>query len=102
MRVRWTPRARDGFRRQTRYIAQDSPAAARRVATRVRDAVHSLATHPLQGHPGRVVDTRELVVPRTPFTVVYRVREQIVEVVGIVHHAQQWPERFASCPPEDV
>src|SRR5437762_2731263 len=40
---------------------------------------------PLQGHPGRVVDTRELVVPRTPFTVAYRVRGQIVEVVGIVH-----------------
>ena len=102
MRVRWTPRARDAFRRQTRYIAQDSPAAARRVAMRVRDAVHSLATHPLQGHPGRVVDTREFVVARTPFTVVYRVRAQIVEVVGIVHHAQQWLESFESGPPEDV
>jgi toxin ParE1/3/4 len=102
MRVRWTPRARDGFRRQTRYIARDSPEAARRVAARVRDAVHSLAAHPLQGHPGRVVDTRELVVPRTPFTVAYRVREQVVEVVGIVHHAQQWPESFESCPAEDV
>jgi toxin ParE1/3/4 len=94
MRVRWTARARDGFRWQTRYIARDSPAAARQVATRVRDAVHSLATHPLQGRPGRVVDTRELVVPRTPFTVAYRVREQTVEVVGIVHQAQQWPESF--------
>jgi toxin ParE1/3/4 len=94
MGVRLTPRARDGFHRQTRYIARDSPAAARRVARRVRDAVHSLATHPLQGHPGRVVDTRELVVPRTPFTVAYRVREQIVEVVGIVHQEQQRPESF--------
>jgi addiction module RelE/StbE family toxin len=94
MRVRWTPRARDGFRQQTRYIARDSPTAARQVATRVRDGVHSLATHPLQGRPGRVVDTRELVVPRTPFTIAYRVREQIVEVVGIVHQAQQWPESF--------
>jgi toxin ParE1/3/4 len=88
MRVRWTPRARDGFRRQTRYIARDSPAAARQVATRIRDADHSLATHALQGHPGRVVDTRELVVPLTPFTIAYRVREHIVEVVGIVHQAQ--------------
>jgi len=43
---------------------------------------------------GRVVDTRELVVPRTPFTVAYRVTEQIVEVVGVVHQARQWPESF--------
>jgi toxin ParE1/3/4 len=94
MRVRWTPRARDGFRRQTRYIARDSPTAARQVAARVRAAVNGLATHPLKGRPGQVVDTRELVIPRTPFTVAYRVSEQFVEIVGVIHQAQQWPESF--------
>jgi len=33
-------------------------------------------------------------VPRTPFTVAYRVTEQTVEVVGVVHQARQWPENF--------
>lgn len=94
MRVRWTPRARDGFRQQTRYIARDSPATSRLVAARVRAAIKGLGTHPLKGRQGRVADTRELVVPRTSFTVAYRVTEQIVEVVGVVHQSQQWPESF--------
>jgi len=41
-----------------------------------------------------VIDTRELVVARTPFTLAYRVREQAVEIVGVIHQAQRWPESF--------
>jgi toxin ParE1/3/4 len=47
------------------------------------------------GHPGQIVDTRELVVPRTPFTVAYRVVDQTVEIIAVIHQAQQWPESFA-------
>lgn len=94
MRVRWTPRARDGFRHETRYIAKDSPAAARHVAEQVRRAAEYLAVHPRLGRDGRVIDTRELVVPNTPFTIAYRVREQHVEIVGVVHQAKRWPEHF--------
>ncbi len=94
MRVRWAPRARDGFRLETRYIAQDSPDAARRVAEQVRRAAEILAIHPRLGRDGRVIDTRELVVPNSPFTVAYRVREQYVEIVGVVHQAKRWPEHF--------
>ena len=94
MRVRWTPRARNGFVRETRYIARDSPDAARRVAVQVRKAADMLAIHPRLGRDGRVIDTRELVVPTTPFTIAYRVREQHVEIVGVVHQAKRWPEHF--------
>jgi toxin ParE1/3/4 len=94
VRVRWTPRARDHFRHDTRFIALDSPAAAREVAGRVRNAVNSLADHPLIGREGRVLGTRELLVFHTPYTIAYRVRGQIVEIVGVIHQARQWPETF--------
>ena len=94
MKIRWTPRARDHFRHDTRFIALDSPAAAREVASRVRKAVNSLADQPLMGREGRVLDTRELLVSRTPYTIAYRVRGQIVEIVGVIHQARQWPETF--------
>lgn len=94
MRVRWATPARLDLRRHVRYIAIDSPAAARQIAKRVREAVAVLATHPLMGRPGRVVDTRELVIPHTPFTVAYRVKGQTVEIVGVIHQAQEWPDSF--------
>jgi len=94
MRVRWSTPARLDFRRHTRYIVADSPAAARQISARVREAVKALATHPLMGRPGRVLDTRELVVPHTPFTIAYRVSSETVEIVGVLHQARQWPDRF--------
>ena len=73
------------------YIAQDNPEAAERIVMRVMERVSGLAFHPLQGRPGRVEDTRELVIYGTSYIAVYRVRER-VEVLRIRHSSQKWPE----------
>jgi toxin ParE1/3/4 len=46
------------------------------------------------GRPGRVISTRELVVSGTPYIVAYRVREGVVEILAVIHGAQQWPTSF--------
>ena len=94
MRVRYVPRARAQLRRIGRYIAQDSPTAAQQVVARIPEVVDGLATFPTMGRPGRVIGTRELIVPGTPYVVAYRVRENAVEVLAIIHSAQQWPTSF--------
>jgi len=43
---------------------------------------------------GRIDGTREAVVPRTPFIVVYRVSEKTVDILGIWHAAREWPKSF--------
>ena len=43
------------------------------------------------GRAGRVNGTRELVVSRTPYVVVYRIRGQEVCIVRVLHTAQRWP-----------
>jgi toxin ParE1/3/4 len=94
VRVRYVPRARAQLRRIGRYIAQDSPTAAQQVVARITDAVDGLATFPNMGRPGRVIGTRELIVRGTPYIVAYRVRESAVEVLAVMHSAQQWPTSF--------
>ncbi len=94
MKVRWASPARDDLRHHIRHIAADSPTAAHDVATRIHMAVNGLAIYPLIGRPGRVVDTRELVIPRTSIILAYRVVGEVAEIVGAVNHAQQWPEEF--------
>ena len=91
MRVRCVPRARAQLRRIGRYSAQDSPTAAQLVVARITDAVDGLATFSTMSRPGRVIGTRELIVPGTPYVVAYRVRENAVEVLAVIHSAQQWP-----------
>ncbi len=72
----------------------DNPAAARRMARLVREATRRLGRDPWSGREGHVLDTRELVVPHTPFTLAYRVQGQVVEIAGVVHQAQEWPTGF--------
>ena len=76
------------------YIAEDDPTAASRLAQRIFEAVDSLIPYPLLGRAGRVVGTRELVISRTPYIAVYRMRGQAIEVLAVLHTARAWPDRF--------
>ena len=43
------------------------------------------------GRPGRLRGTRELVISRTPFIAIYRVKGRRIEVIRLLHSSQQWP-----------
>ena len=76
------------------YIARDNPAAASRVALRIFDQADLLAAHPEIGRPGRIAETRELVITDTPCIVPYRLRGAEIEILAVFHGARKWPERF--------
>ncbi|HEY9910199.1 MAG TPA: type II toxin-antitoxin system RelE/ParE family toxin [Thermosynechococcaceae cyanobacterium] len=68
-------------------IAADDPVAAQRVGQRLSQVIARLATMPNLGKPGRVFNTRELVTPKigkTAYVVVYRVREQQVQILRVL------------------
>ena len=92
MRVRWTSDAADDLERICDYSAQASPDAARRLAAAIVEGVASLRTFPNRGRPGRVDGTRELVFAPLPFVAVYEVNDE-VQVLRILHGAQEWPPR---------
>jgi toxin ParE1/3/4 len=64
---------------------------ANRIACRIYGAVQSLNTMPYRGRYGRIENTRELVIPRLPYRVVYRISEERLVVLNVVHGAQRWP-----------
>lgn len=91
MRIRYTKLALADIGEAKVYIDRDDPAAAARAIGRVRAAVANLAKHPELGRPGRIQGTRELVVPRTPFVVPYRIVDGGIEVLGVIHGRRAWP-----------
>ena len=94
MRLKWHKRAVRDLQAARAYIAQDDPRAAARVAERILEAVEKLPNSPGLGRPGRVIDTRELVISGTPYLVPYRVVGDAVVILRVLHGAQRWPERF--------
>ena len=94
MRVRWLKVGLANLDTEAEYIAQDNPAAARRVVQKILRAVDLLKENPAMGRAGRVAGTRELVVAETPYIIPYRVRGDAVEILRVFHAARKWPERF--------
>jgi toxin ParE1/3/4 len=92
MEVRWLDDALADVTAIYRYVAADDPRAAERVVQRIQAAVHLVAQVPLRGRPGRWPGTRELVVPRTPYIVPYRVQGDVIEVLCVFHGARRWPD----------
>jgi toxin ParE1/3/4 len=91
LRVFWSGAARSDLSAFRAFIGQEQPEAARRQAEIMLAAAAGLARFPESGRPGRVPGTRELLVGRTPWPVVYRWRAGAIEVLRVLHGRQRWP-----------
>jgi toxin ParE1/3/4 len=95
MIVVWSPEAIEDLISLRAYIAEESPAGARRIALRIFHAVeHLLPDNPHMGRPGRVPGTRELVIPRAPYIVPYRVQREVIQILRVYHGARRWPDNL--------
>lgn len=92
MNLIWLRRAIANREAQLNYIGQDSLRAAIEQGDRITQQVNQLRQHPEMGRPGRIKGTRELVIGRTPFIVVYRLKVQRIEIIRLLHGSQQWLE----------
>lgn len=82
MRVEWLDAALGDVEAITDYIARDNLTAAARGERRIREGVARLAELPGMGRPGRIGQTRELIL--RPYIVPYRVRGQVVEILAVI------------------
>jgi len=94
MKVVWSRRAIRHLEAVQDYIAGDNQKASQRVAQLILDAVDLLVNQPHIGRPGRLVGTRELVIPDTPYIIPYRVRGERLELVAVFHGGQKWPGKL--------
>lgn len=94
MRVYWRKQAADEVKKAIEYLSARSPAAALKTSQTIRQKVEKLKDQPSLGRPGRVADTRELMIAGTPYIVIYTVDMSIqaVVILRVLHGAQLWPE----------
>jgi toxin ParE1/3/4 len=93
MRIRWTePAARDLTHICDFIEEHDSSSTARRLALSIHTRVSALVEFSERGRPGRKSGTRELVFAGLPYLAVYRLRGDAVEILRILHGAQDWPK----------
>ena len=76
------------------YIAKDSPASAARVASAILESALRLKQFPQSGRPGRLKGTRELVVPGLPYIIPYRIVNDVILILSVIHTSRKWPKKL--------
>lgn len=76
------------------HIAEESEQIAELVEARIHEEAALLSRFPRAGRRGRVKGTRERVVLRTPYILVYRYHGGSVRVLRVFRGARRWPSRF--------
>ena len=94
MQVRWLSPAILDLVALRKYIEEDNPAAAASVAKRILTEIELLKDYPGMGKHGRVEGTRELVSSGLPYIIAYRVKNNAIEILRVLHGSMKWPERF--------
>ena len=94
MNLVWAPRAKRDLNGLVSYIADDSVQAAALVANRILQDAEFLTKIPLAGRIGRVKGTREWVVHKTPYILVYKIISNQIRILRVYHSARRWPSRF--------
>jgi addiction module RelE/StbE family toxin len=89
LRIHWTRPTLADLEAIGDFIARDNPVAAKRLVISLVASVDALRDHPNLGRPGRLAETRELVVAGTPYIAPYRVRGDTIEVLAVFHGARQ-------------
>lgn len=85
MRVRWAPAAASDFDQIKCYLTEHYPDLAQSTVLKIFAAVVSLKRMPYRGRRGRERDTRELILSPLPYIVVYRIKNDAIEVLHIYH-----------------
>ncbi|MFC5863866.1 type II toxin-antitoxin system RelE/ParE family toxin [Acidicapsa dinghuensis] len=95
MRITWNRQAIRDLDEIAIYIANDSPQNAALVETRIHRTAIALSEFPLVGRLGRIAGTRERVVGRTPFILIYRVEPDEIRILRVIRGTRKWPKGFA-------
>ena len=91
----WSDTAKSHLLHLDEYLSERNPDAAEMQVYRIFSTIGTLEDLPLIGKPGRIAGTRELVVPATPYVVAYRIEDEVIQILAILHGAQRWPKSFS-------
>jgi toxin ParE1/3/4 len=95
MAYRSRAKAESDRKKAIQFITDQNVGAAISQLDEIERQTDLLIDQPEIDRPGRIDGTRELIISRTSFIVIYRVRQKIkqVEILRLVRGAQKWPPK---------
>lgn len=78
-----------------KYYSEVFPAGRSNARSQLRKTETLISENPLAGHPSETVSgAREFHISRTPFSFLYRVTQENVEIVRVVDNRSNWDQQI--------
>lgn len=93
MKVNWTAAARVQLRDIRAFVARSSPQYATKIVDRLTKRSRQIANFPRSGRivpEANDVNIREVI--EGSYRIIYHLLEDEIDVIAVVHGAQQWPD----------
>jgi len=91
VKVRYSRAASEDLAALYAYVRADNPKAAGELVETIIRRIERLPDTPEIGRPGKASGTRELVVTRTPYVVVYGLDKTSIVIFRVLHGRRRWP-----------
>ena len=97
MEVKWLKMALADLENEINFVASDNPKQAAVLLERVMSSVDALVHQPGIGRPGRIANTRELIIPDTRYLIPYRVtgNPPAVQILRVFHTSRRAPPNWS-------
>lgn len=91
LEIRFTEIALSDLQSTFEFISNENPEAARHTISQIFEGLDQLKKFPESGRPGRRKGTRELVITSLPYVIVYRLKQNFLEILTVLHTKRKWP-----------
>ena len=82
------PSAKDDLAKIRQYLRKENPAAAKTVATRIKESLILLTRQPHIGHETDDDEVLEWHIPGLPYTLPYRIINKEIQILRVFHDSQ--------------
>jgi addiction module RelE/StbE family toxin len=91
MRVNWTKRALNDLEIEANYLNEISPSIKDSFLEDVEGGIDLIKEYPELGRIGRVNQTRELILKKFQYILVYLVESSYIDIIRLLHTSRKWP-----------
>lgn len=91
MRVNWTKSAINDLEIEANYLSKISPSIEDRFLEHVESSIDLIKEYPELGRIGRVNQTREFILKKFQYILVYLVESSYIDIIRLLHTSRKWP-----------
>ena len=91
MWVNWTKSALKDIENEANYLNKISPSIEDNFLKDVERGINLIKKYPESGRIGRVSETRELILKKFQYILVYLIKESCLDIIRLLHTSRKWP-----------